>query len=74
MAVTGKWFLSYVSFGSTPGIAVYIIFCNEVFKMKQAMFNKLEDAKQFAKTVKELLCIKEPVMIKNKLTYIVVYK
>ena len=42
--------------------------------MKQAMFNKLEDAKQFAKTVKELLCIKEPVIIKNKLTYIVVYK
>lgn len=22
MAVTGKWFLSYVSFGSIPGIAV----------------------------------------------------
>lgn len=42
--------------------------------MKQAMFNKLEDAKQFSKTVKELLCIKEPVMINNKLTYIVVYK
>lgn len=61
-------------FGSIPGIAVNIVFCNEVFKMKQAMFNKLEDAKQFAKTVKELLCIKEPVMIKNKPTYIVVYK
>ena len=42
--------------------------------MKQAMFNKLEDAKRFAKTVKELLCIKEAVMIKNKPTYIVVYK
>lgn len=76
MAMTGKWFLSYVFpiFGSIPGIAINILFCNEVFKMKQAMFNKLEDAKQFAKTVKELLCIKEPVMIKNKPTYIVVYK
>ena len=74
MAVTGKWFLSNVSFGSIPDIAVNIIFYNEVFKMKQAMFNRLEDAKHFAKTVKELLCIKEPVMIKNKLTYIVVYK
>lgn len=42
--------------------------------MKQAMFNELEDAKQFAKTVKELLCIKEPVMVNNKLTYVVVYK
>lgn len=61
-------------FGSIPDIAIYIVFCNEVFKMKQAMFNKLEDAKQFSKTVKELLCIKEPVMINNKLTYIVVYK
>ena len=42
--------------------------------MNQAMFNKLEDAKQISKNVKELLCIKEPVMINNKLTYIVVYK
>jgi hypothetical protein len=51
-----------------------LAFYNEVFKMNQAMFNELEDAKQFAKTVKELLCIKEPVMINNKLTYVVVYK
>ena len=31
MAVTGKWFLSYVSFGSIPDIAVNIVFHNEVF-------------------------------------------
>ena len=48
------------------------LFCNGYLKWKQAMFNKLEDAKQFAgNCAKELVCIKDPVMIKNKPTYIV---
>lgn len=32
MAVTGKWFLSYVSLGSIPGIAV-----NDYKKIKKEM-------------------------------------
>lgn len=34
MAVTGKWFLSYVSFGSIPGIAI-----NDYEKNKKEISN-----------------------------------
>lgn len=42
---------------------------------RQAMFNSLQEAKDFAKTIQkqDLLCIKEPIVINNKLTYSVVY-
>ncbi|HEQ4752115.1 hypothetical protein [Streptococcus pyogenes] len=42
---------------------------------RQAMFNSLQKAKDFAKTIQknDLLCIKEPIVINNKLTHIVVY-
>lgn len=42
---------------------------------REALFGSLQEAKDFAKTIQkqDLLCIKEPIVINNKLTYGVVY-
>ena len=42
---------------------------------REAFFGSLQEAEDFAKTIKkqDLLCIKEPIVVYNKLTHIVVY-
>lgn len=42
---------------------------------REALFGSLQEAKDFAKTIQkqDLLCIKEPIVVNNKLTHIVVY-
>ena len=42
---------------------------------REALFGSLREAKDFAKTIQknDLLCIKEPIVINNKQTHIVVY-